>query len=82
MSGSESAAARSAGSGQSRFALVGYGGFGKHLARYAVERAELVALCDPDADNLTATASELQADVPGYGDYRELLRVNVWMRCW
>ena len=74
MSGSTSAAASGAGTGRPPFALVGCGDFGKHLARYARECGELVALCDPAAGNLVATASELQADVPGYGDYRELLR--------
>ena len=53
---------------------MGCGDFGKHLARYAVEHAELAALCDPDVGNLEATARELRAGVPRYGDYRELLR--------
>ena len=74
MSGSTSAAASGAGTQQSRFALVGCGDFGKHLAGYAVEQAELAALCDPDAGNLAATAQALAKDVPRYGDYRELLR--------
>ncbi|MDD9987885.1 MAG: Gfo/Idh/MocA family oxidoreductase [Spirochaetaceae bacterium] len=74
MSGTMGAATPGAGAGRPRFALVGCGDFGKHLARYAVEQAELAALCDPDAGNLAATATELGAEVPGYGDYRELLR--------
>ena len=74
MSGTMGAATPGAGAGRPRFALVGCGDFGKHLAGYAVEQAELAALCDPDAGNLAATATELGAEVPGYGDYRELLR--------
>ena len=75
MAGSSTGLARAgAGASAQRFALVGCGDFGKHLARYAVEEAELAALCDPDAGKLAATASELHTDVPGYEDYRELLR--------
>ena len=68
------AATPTSGAGRPRFALVGCGDFGKHLAGYAVEHAELAALCDPDAGNLAATAAALGAEVTGYGDYRELLR--------
>ena len=60
--------------GRPRFALVGCGDFGKQLAGYAVEQAELAALCDPDAGNLAATGAAMGVEVPGYGDYRELLR--------
>ena len=74
MSGSKAAGTPGAGTQQPRFALVGCGEFGKHLARYAAEHAELAALCDPAAGNLAATASDLSTDVPRYGDYRELLR--------
>ena len=76
------AAKRDGGAGRPRFALVGCGDFGKHLARYAVEQAELVALCDADASNLSATASELQTDVLGYGDYRIFCGASAWTRCW
>ena len=68
------AATPDAGARRPRFALVGCGDFGKHLAGYAAEQAELAALCDSDAGNLAATAAALGAEVPGYGDYRELLR--------
>ena len=74
MSGTMRAATPDAGARRPRFALVGCGDFGKQLARYAVEHAELAALCDPDAGNLAATAAALGTGVPGYGDYRELLR--------
>ena len=73
MSATMGAATTVAGPRRPRFALVGCGDFGKHLAGYAIERAELAALCDPDAGNLAATAAALGAEVPGYGDYRELL---------
>jgi predicted dehydrogenase len=74
MSRSTPAVIRGAGATRPRFALVGCGDFGKHLARYAAEHAELAALCDPDAGNLEATARELRTRVPRYADYRELLR--------
>ncbi len=74
MSATMGAATTVAGTRRPRFALVGCGDFGKHLAGYAIERAELAALCDPDAGSLAATAATLGAEVPGYGDYRELLR--------
>ena len=74
MSATMPAATPDAGARRPRFALVGCGDFGKQLARYAVEHAELAALCDPDAGNLAATAAALGTGVPGYHDYRELLR--------
>ena len=74
MSGTTRAAPPGKAAGRPRFALVGCGDFGKQLARYAVEHAELASLCDPDAGNLAATAAALGTGVPGYGDYRELLR--------
>ena len=73
MSGARGAGTPGAGVRRLRFALVGCGDFGKHLAGYAVEQAELAALCDPDAGSLAATAAALDVEVPGYGDYHEML---------
>ncbi|MEW6749869.1 MAG: Gfo/Idh/MocA family oxidoreductase [Candidatus Latescibacterota bacterium] len=56
-----------------RFALVGCGDFGKHLGRYLLEVADIVALADPDPRGMEQTARALGLDVPRFADYRELL---------
>ena len=75
-------AAPGAGAGRPRFALVGCGDFGKHLAGYAVEQAELAALCDPDAGNLAATAAELDSGVPGMATTASCYGASASTRCW
>ena len=82
MSGASDAASPGAAAGRLRFALAGCGDFGKHLAGYAVEQAELASLCDPDAGNLAATAAELDSGVPGVWRLPGAATASDWMRCW
>jgi len=57
-----------------RIGLVGCGNFGKEIARYFLEVADIVALCDPDPSHSRQTARTLGIDVPHYTDYREMFR--------
>jgi len=56
-----------------RLALVGCGGFGKELATYFMQVADIVALCDPNEAGMAASAAYLQLDVPRFTDYRDLI---------
>ena len=59
-----------------RVCLIGCGRAGMiHARSYAgsIRDAELVALCDPVADNLRAAQAEVNARFT-YADYREALR--------
>lgn len=56
-----------------RLGLVGCGGFGKELAAYFLEVADIAALCDPNPAGMAATAGALHLDVPRFTDYRAMI---------
>ena len=82
MSGARGAGTPGAGVRRLRFALVGCGDFGKHLAGYAVEQAELAALCDPDAGSLAATAAALDVEAPAMATITRCWGASASTRCW
>ena len=55
-----------------RIGMVGCGDFGKELARYFMEVADVVALCDLHLERAEKTARVLGIDVPLFTDYREM----------
>ena len=55
-----------------RIGMVGCGDFGKELARYFMEVADVVALCDLHLERAEKTAKVLGIDVPLFTDYREM----------
>jgi UDP-N-acetylglucosamine 3-dehydrogenase len=55
-----------------RFGLIGCGDFGKYLAPYVLELADIVALCDPSESGMEGTARALELDVPRYTAYADL----------
>ena len=52
--------------------LCGCGDFGKHLAQYFMEVAEVTALCDVNRDSIEDTARALALDVPHFTDYEKM----------
>jgi len=55
-----------------RLGLVGCGDFGKYIAPYFLEVADIAALCDVNAAGMEETAKALGLDVPHSTDYREM----------
>ncbi|MFH1568424.1 MAG: Gfo/Idh/MocA family oxidoreductase [Gemmatimonadota bacterium] len=56
-----------------RIGLVGCGSFGRELARYLVEVADVVALCDPRAEGMEETARALGLQVPMHRHHGDLI---------
>ena len=55
-----------------RIGLVGCGDFGKELARYFLETADIAALCDLNLDSAEKTAKDLELDVPCFTEYQKM----------
>ena len=55
-----------------RLGLIGCGDFGKHLANYFLEAADITALCDVNRSGIAETAKALDLDVPHFTDYQEM----------
>ncbi len=57
-------------------ALIGAGGRGTHVARWAAEFAEIVAVCDVDRKNAERAKGQLGGRADLFDDYRRLLERN------
>ena len=54
-------------------AMVGCGGFGTSFAPYVMNHADLVAVCDPNAESRAACLKTLNLDLPQFDDHQSLL---------
>src|SRR5438552_1236461 len=55
-----------------RFALVGTGDFGQFFARYIMEVADLVAVCDPSSQSRARFFEKTGTNVPGFSTIEQL----------